>query len=253
MMSTRARRPRWAWSRPAATMPRPWARPGARGQNIRSIRCCSARAAKVQETGAANFLLLRDGATPDARPRQHVSARRDARFPADAGARSGLCRVGARVRRERNAGVGENRRSRSVGDGGGAGRRGHPDLSRRRTPGRRRRGGPAHARACAAQLVAIQQGEAPDRTAGSSACEPPITGPCRERLLVLLAILVVVVVQILIILIVCLLLRPMSSSSSSSALFSAFEPDQPSGSSLSSRSSSAQPSTSSSSMSPSRC
>ena len=42
---------------------------------------------EVQETGAANFLLIRDGELLDARSRQHVSARRYARLVADARAR----------------------------------------------------------------------------------------------------------------------------------------------------------------------
>ena len=69
---------------------------------------------EVQETGAANFLLIRDGELLDARLRQHLSARRHARFAAHARARSGLRGVGARVRRDGDARVGEIRRSRAV-------------------------------------------------------------------------------------------------------------------------------------------
>ena len=117
---------------------------------------------EVQETGAANFLLIRDGELLTRGLDSDVSARRDPRFAVDARARPGLRGVRARVRRGGNARMGENRRGGAVGNRRGARRRGHADLSRHGTPGRERRGGAAHARP-APQLVAIQQGEAPDR------------------------------------------------------------------------------------------
>ena len=91
-MRTRARRRRWAWSRPAATMPR------------QSGPTLSARAQIPGRSGAV--LPRRGGArdgcrqlpvdsrrrTPDAQPGQHVPAWRDPGFAAHPRARSGLSR-----------------------------------------------------------------------------------------------------------------------------------------------------------------
>ena len=63
----------------------------------------------VQETGAANFLLIRDRPHPDAQPRLDVPARRDARLVAEHGAPAGLQGRGTRVRRRRDARVGQDR------------------------------------------------------------------------------------------------------------------------------------------------
>ena len=61
---------------------------------------------EVQETGAANFLLMRERSDPHAQPRFHFPARRHARFAADAGPRDGLHRAGTHRHRGGDFGLG---------------------------------------------------------------------------------------------------------------------------------------------------
>ena len=117
---------------------------------------------QVQETGAANFLLIRDGEllTRGLDSTFLHGVTRDSLLTL---ARDQGYRVSERVFDVRgNARVGENRRSRAIGHGRGARRRRNTDLSRHRTRVASGEVGPL-TRALRAQLVAIQQGEAPDR------------------------------------------------------------------------------------------
>jgi branched-chain amino acid aminotransferase len=102
---------------------------------------------QVQETGAANFLLIRDGKvlTRSLDSTFLHGVTRDSLLTL---ARDlGYDVVRAALRREGNARVGEDGRGRPVGDGGGARRRGHPDLQGQEHRVARRRGGTHHARA----------------------------------------------------------------------------------------------------------
>ena len=65
------------------------------------------------------------GTHPDAQPRLDLPARRDARLAAHHGAGDGIQGRGARVRRRRDAGVGQDRRGCALGHGGRAGGRRH--------------------------------------------------------------------------------------------------------------------------------
>ena len=60
-MRTPARPRRWAWSRPAAITPRPWARRLSARAKYQVDQVLFCPGGQVQETGAANFLLIRDG------------------------------------------------------------------------------------------------------------------------------------------------------------------------------------------------
>ena len=85
-------RRRWAWSRPAAIMPRRWARRLQRTGEIpgRSGAVLSGRPGAGDRCRQLSADSRRRAV--DARPGQHLSARRHARFATDARARSGLCR-----------------------------------------------------------------------------------------------------------------------------------------------------------------
>ena len=118
---------------------------------------------QVQETGAANFVLIREGEALDPQPRYHLFARCHARFPAHARPRIGLRGFRARLRRGRDARLGEIRRSGALGHGGGACRGGDPDLPRNRASGLQRQRWVPHA-----QPASTSGGHTTGRGAGSA-------------------------------------------------------------------------------------
>ena len=116
----------------------------------------------VQETGAANFLLIREG---------HILTRsldstflhgvtRDSLL--DHGARDGIQGRGAAVRRRRDAGLGEDRRGRALRHGSRARGCRHAGARRARASVGNGEVGPVTQKLRAA-LVAIQTGESPDK------------------------------------------------------------------------------------------